>query len=81
MSSNTENNIIHRVQIISNGVAILRQTRLLSRLTQAELAEKLACGQSHVSKLERGERYIDLLEFILWCEACGVSPAKVISEI
>ncbi|MDR0578381.1 MAG: helix-turn-helix domain-containing protein [Candidatus Accumulibacter sp.] len=60
---------------------VLRQTRLESGLTQAGLAEKLACGQSHVSKLERGERYIDVLEFILWCEACGVAPDKVIGEI
>ncbi|GHU29804.1 transcriptional regulator [Betaproteobacteria bacterium] len=60
---------------------VLRQTRLDSGLTQEELADKLARGQSYVSKLERGERYIDVLDFILWCEACGASPAKVIDDI
>jgi transcriptional regulator with XRE-family HTH domain len=69
------------VQRYEKAREVLRQTRLNSGLTQAELAEKLACGQSHVSKLERGECYIDVLEFVLWCEACGASPAQAIGEI
>jgi transcriptional regulator with XRE-family HTH domain len=52
-----------------------------SGLTQEELADKPARGQSYVSKLERGERYIDVLDFILWCEACGTSPVEAIDSI
>jgi len=64
---------------------VLRQTlqriRQQAGLTQIELAEKLGRGQSYVSKIERGERYLDVLEFILWCEACAVTPQSAISKI
>lgn len=59
----------------------LRKTRRKAKLTQVELAQRLDKGQSYVSKVEQGERHIDVLEFVLWCEACGASPAKVISQI
>lgn len=59
----------------------LRKTRRQAGLTQVELAEKLKKGQSYVSKVERGEQYMDVLEFILWCEACGASPGTIIVKI
>ncbi|WP_038484220.1 helix-turn-helix domain-containing protein [Collimonas arenae] len=60
---------------------VLQGVRHSAGLTQAELAQKLGRGQSYVSKIERGERYLDALEFILWCEACGASPGKIIIGI
>lgn len=59
----------------------LRKTRRQAGLTQVELAERLEKGQSYVSKVERGEQYMDVLEFILWCEACETAPGKVIAKI
>lgn len=59
----------------------LRKTRLKAGLTQIELSLRLDRGQSYVSKIERGEQYLDVLEFILWCEACGSTPSKVIAKI
>jgi transcriptional regulator with XRE-family HTH domain len=56
-------------------------TRHDAKLTQVQLAYKLGRGQSYVSKIERGERYLDVLEFINWCEACGASPSEVIAKI
>lgn len=46
-------------------------------LTQTQLAERLAVGQSYVSKIERGEAYVDVLLFADWCAACGRAPQDV----
>jgi len=60
---------------------VLRETRQQAGLTQMDLASKLAKGQSYVSKVERGEQYIDLVEFLDWCEACKAAPADVIKKL
>ncbi|TMS58395.1 helix-turn-helix transcriptional regulator [Imbroritus primus] len=60
---------------------VLRKTRLQSGLTQVQLAEKLGKGQSYVSKIERGEQYLDVVEFIEWCEACNAAPKSVVDKI
>jgi transcriptional regulator with XRE-family HTH domain len=60
---------------------LLKSVRTSAGLTQIELAERLGKGQSYVSKLERGEQYVELLEFIEWCEACGTAPHTVIGRI
>jgi transcriptional regulator with XRE-family HTH domain len=40
----------------------LREAREAAGLTQAEAAENLAKPQSYISKIERGERRIDVVE-------------------
>ncbi|KVE65158.1 MULTISPECIES: helix-turn-helix domain-containing protein [Burkholderia] len=59
----------------------LKHVRKEAGLTQVELAERLGKGQSYVSKMERGEQYVDVVEFVEWCEACGMPPSKVINKI
>jgi transcriptional regulator with XRE-family HTH domain len=51
----------------------LREARRASRLTQAQVAERLGQTQSFVSKCERGERRLDLVEARAFCVAMGVS--------
>ncbi|QIX18628.1 helix-turn-helix domain-containing protein [Burkholderia multivorans] len=60
---------------------VLKQVRKDAGLTQVQLAEKLGRGQSYVSKVERGEQYLDVLEFVEWCEACSTPSEKVIKKI
>ncbi len=60
---------------------VLRDVRREANLTQVQLAERLGKGQSYVSKLERGEQYIDVLEFIAWCQACSTPPSEVIARL
>lgn len=60
---------------------VLKQVRKDAGLTQIQLAEKLGRGQSYVSKVERGEQYMDVLEFLEWCEACNAPPEGVITKI
>ncbi len=43
--------------------ALLRDMRLKAKLTQTQMAEALSVGQSYVSKVERGENFVDVLLF------------------
>lgn len=61
-------------------LALLRKTRLQSRLTQDDLAMKLNATQSFVSKCERGERRIDVVELRAWCSALNVSLSSFIES-
>jgi len=51
------------------------------RLTQVELAAKLNKPQSFVSKYERGERRLDVLEFIDITRALGVDAKHFITKL
>ena len=61
--------------------AHLLQLRVASGLTQVELAERLKVDQSRVSKIERGERYVDVLFYLDWCRACEVDPAQAVAQL
>ena len=49
----------------------LRAERRSRGISQQLLAEKLGESQSFISKCERGERRLDVVELRLWCEALG----------
>lgn len=59
----------------------LRRIRLVSGLTQAEVAEKLKKPQSYVSKLESGDRSLDLIETREFCLACGMRFERFVRNI
>lgn len=50
----------------------LRLLREEAGLTQEEVAVKLGATQTFISKCERGERRIDLVELRAWCEPLGL---------
>ncbi len=50
-------------------------------LTQQQLASRLNRLQSFVSKYERRERRLDVLEFVVVCRVLNVDPCSVIREI
>lgn len=52
---------------------MLREAREKAGLTQEDLAGKLSATQSFVSKCERGERRLDVIELRHWCDAIGTS--------
>ncbi len=52
---------------------LLRSMREQAQLTQVDLAVRLNADQSFVSRFERGERRLDLVELTQICESCGVS--------
>lgn len=49
----------------------LRKTRRSLGVTQVELATRIQETQSFVSKCERGERRLDVIELRQWCLALG----------
>lgn len=50
-------------------------------LSQVSLAKRLKRPQSFVSKYERGERRLDLVEFLEIAKAIGINPIKIIKEL
>jgi len=58
----------------------LRQLRTERGLTQGELAGLLGVNQTFVSKYERGERRLDLLELREVCRALSVSLVEFVRE-
>lgn len=52
---------------------LLRQVRLGAGLRQEDLATRLNKPQSFVSKVESGERRLDVLELREICQAIGIS--------
>jgi transcriptional regulator with XRE-family HTH domain len=60
---------------------LLRDVRQEQGTTQVELAERLQETQSFVSKCERGERRLDLLEVRHWCASLGVSFPEFIQQL
>lgn len=55
--------------------------RKAAGLTQQELADRLSKPQSFVSKYERGERRLDVVEFLAVVRAIGSDPYEVIQKI
>jgi transcriptional regulator with XRE-family HTH domain len=49
-------------------------------VTQAELAARLQRGQSFVSKYERGERRLDVIEFFEVCAAMKVDGIELLKN-
>jgi transcriptional regulator with XRE-family HTH domain len=54
-------------------LALLREKRGVSGLSQEQVASKLGLTQSAYSKFERGERRIDLVELAMICRALDIS--------
>lgn len=55
--------------------------RKAAKLTQVALGERLGVGQSYVSKVERGEVYVELWLFVDWCAACGVQAPGALKKL
>ncbi len=54
-------------------VELLREVRKSAGMTQVELAEKLGQTQSFISKCEKGDLRLDVVQLARICEALGLS--------
>jgi transcriptional regulator with XRE-family HTH domain len=61
--------------------ALLVNAREKRGLTQADVASRLGKPQSFVSKYERGERRLDVIEFLEVAEALEVSPVSILKQL
>ncbi|WP_290877561.1 helix-turn-helix transcriptional regulator [Aquabacterium sp.] len=59
----------------------LKAMREAAGMTQNQLADALGVTQSFVSKIERGERYVDVLFYMDWCRSCAVEPDKAMRSL
>ena len=52
-----------------------------AKLTQATLARSLKKPQSFVAKYEKGERRLDVVEFLLVTRVIGVDPYDILKKV
>ena len=60
---------------------LLKQARLEAGLTQDELAANIGVTQSVVSKMETGERRLDLIEVLAICDAMQISQQDLLLSV
>jgi len=60
---------------------LLVHARKSKGLTQQDVAARLERPQSFVSKYERGERRLDVVEFLQVADALGIDPHKLLRTL
>lgn len=59
---------------------LLKEARERAGVTQIQMAERLNATQTFVSKCERGDRRIDVVELHSWCVALGISMSDFVKN-
>lgn len=62
-------------------IAVLREAREEVGMTQAQVAAKIGQPQSFMSKSERRERRIDVVEFLQIADAIGIAPEALLTRV
>ncbi|MDG9927911.1 MULTISPECIES: helix-turn-helix transcriptional regulator [unclassified Pseudomonas] len=62
-------------------LTLLIQARQDAQLTQQQLARQLERPQSYVSKYERGERRLDVIELLRICREMEANPYDLLRKI
>lgn len=62
-------------------IEALVKERKARRLTQTDVAVRMGTDQSQVSKFERHERRLDIVDFVRYCDALGVEAPEVLREL
>lgn len=60
---------------------MLRGERKRAKLTQTALSERLKRPQSFVAKVERGERRLDVIEFVRYSLALGFNASAFVKRL
>lgn len=60
---------------------ILVRARTRAQVTQTVLARRLGVSQSWVSKVETGERRLDVIEFAQLCRELKLRPGRVLGKL
>ncbi|WP_366079887.1 helix-turn-helix transcriptional regulator [Sphingomonas sp.] len=59
----------------------LSAERRTLNMTQAELAIKLGLHKQFVSRVELGERRLDVIELVDFARALGIDPASLVTAV
>lgn len=60
---------------------LLKEARLSAGLRQVDVAEALSKPQSHIAKIESGERKTDFIEVLDICAVIGLDPCELTKEL
>jgi len=74
----TKSVFTEKYELFRNRLVSARKT---AGLTQMQLAERLSRPQSFVSKYERGERRLDVVEFLEVARAIGIDPFRLLKDL
>ncbi len=61
--------------------AALVSARSTAKLNQVDLAKRLGKPQSYVSKVETGERRLDVIEYADYAAALGIDPTRLLRRV
>jgi ribosome-binding protein aMBF1 (putative translation factor) len=61
-------------------VDLIKEARVSAGLTQVELAKKLKQSQSFVSKMEVGQRRLDMVQLRTVCSALGTTLPEFVAK-
>jgi len=59
---------------------ILRRERRAAGLRQSDLAEQTGRSQAYISKFEKGDLRLDVVDFVRFCTAIGCNVIDVLAE-
>ena len=62
-------------------VKLIRDARVEAGVTQVDLAQQLGIDQSVISKIEHGQRRIDVIELKRFCDALHISLSDFVSRL
>lgn len=62
-------------------VKVLGRIRSDAGFSQEDLSKKMKLSQSTVSDILRGQRRLDVIEWICFCRACNVTPEAFLEEL
>ena len=60
---------------------LLVERRNAAGLTQSQVADRLGRPQSFISKFERGERRLDVIEFLEVCRQLETDPYQLLRDL
>ena len=62
-------------------LTLIRDARIKANLHQSDVANKIGYQQSAYSRIETGERRMDVIEFLLIARALDMNPLTIIKKI
>jgi len=61
-------------------IETLRDARIAAGLSQRQVAKRLGFHPTVFGKIERGERVLDVVEFVAFAAAVGADPLKLFAD-
>lgn len=62
-------------------IEVLASARKAAGLTQTDLSERIGRDQTFISLIERGQRRVDVVEFIALAKAMGDDPVELFARV